>query len=93
MLKKKRKLIMYNASEIEFDERKNGKTTGETVTKWKYEFFDKDGNVFIGYDDDGVYKNEAHDIEDMVWDEDLAKEYTFQIKVFDGVKKEQLLIE
>lgn len=93
MLKKTRRLILYNATEIEMEERKSGKETGKTITKWKYEFFDKDGNLFIGYDDIGKYKNDVHDVEDLKWDESLAKDYTFEIRLWDGVKKEKLISE
>jgi hypothetical protein len=93
MLKKTRRLIMYNSSEIEFEEKKAGKKTGETIKKWKYEFFDKDGNLFVGYDETGNLASSVNDIEDLVWDEALAKDYTFQIKLWDGKKTEQLLAE
>lgn len=90
MLGKKRRLILVNSQEIEFPETKQGRQTGQVVKKVKYTFFDRDLNVFEGYADTDVFSDYVVDMEDMLWDENLAHDFKFQIKIFRGQKTEQL---
>jgi len=89
MLKTTRHLTMFDATEIKFSEKKGGKETGETISKWKYQFIGKDGNIIIGYGTTGSLKNDVADVEN--YDERYAKDYVFTKKVWDGITKEQLI--
>lgn len=80
-LKRTRKLIMYEATEITFTA-KHGKNKGEEVKKWKYSFFDKEGKIIFGFDDLGEYKDYAVDVDEIKWNEALANDFVFEVRIY-----------
>lgn len=77
MFQAKKKLILVDATNIEFQGREGG-----MVKKCKYTFLQADGTLMEAYDDKGSYSKDV--VNCSAWDEALAKEFVFSAKLFQG---------
>ncbi|GAI12974.1 unnamed protein product, partial [marine sediment metagenome] len=74
-----------DAREIDFKDDK-----GVKIKKWKYTFLQKDGKLKIGYDENGIYKDDVKTI--TKWDDKEAKNYYFELSEFQGETREKLFV-
>lgn len=97
MIPSLKRLILLDAEEIEFDEKKDGRKTGTKISTWKYTFLtpekDEKGKPILleAFNKSNVYKSEIVQMPKLDWDESKAKDYPFGIKFFNGEQKEMLL--
>ncbi len=79
------KLILVDAKEIEFMGDKN-----EPIKKWKYTFLQEDGTLKVGYDSNGIYKDDVKTVKS--WDSAKAQNYFWELTEFQGITREKLFV-
>lgn len=77
MFQAKKRLILVDATKIEFQGR-----DGEMVKKTKYTFLQKDGTLLEAFDDTGSYVKDVKTCSE--YDEALAQDFVFSAKLFQG---------
>lgn len=81
-----KKLILVGAKEISFLD----KNTNSMVKKWKYTFLTSENKLLVGYDENGIYKDDVKTVSG--YDESKAQNFFWELKEFAGNTKEQLYV-
>ena len=81
-----KELILVDAKQIDITDRQ----TGEKIKKWKYTFLTPDNKLVVGYDANGLYKNEVKVV--AGWEKAKAKNYAWELTMFQGITKEKLFV-